>query len=164
MRSVISHLSPDDPFRKYKALRSATSNLITNLRKRRWLIFPVEEGYYKMSHLNLPCSCLEPAIPKGSPETDLTSLLGGLTGIICPAGASYLSIFLAQSTVELQQREDELSSPGLEQPEVTSMQWVCVSAKTLFTCVCCSAKLSKVGFFKWVWNVCKYLEGEQRKL
>lgn len=95
MRSVIPHLSPANPFRKYKALRSSASKLIIylTLRKIRQSIFPVEEGYYKMSHPNFPCSCLEPAIPKGSPETDLTSLLGGLTGIICPAGASYLNDF-----------------------------------------------------------------------
>lgn len=37
-------------------------------------------------------------------------------------GSRCLSIFLAQSTAEQQQWEDELSSPTLEQPEVTSMQ------------------------------------------
>lgn len=47
--------------------------------------------------------------------------LGLHTSVTSP-GSRCLSIFLAQSTVEQQRREDELSSPGLEQPEVTSMQ------------------------------------------
>lgn len=64
-------------------LRPATSNLIIHLtlRKRRWSIFPAEEGCHKMSHPNLPCSCLELAIPKCSPDTGLMSLLRGLDWI-----------------------------------------------------------------------------------
>lgn len=63
-------------------LRPATSTPTVHLSlRKRWSIFLSEEECHKMSHPILPCSWLELAIPKCSPEIGLTSLPRGLDWI-----------------------------------------------------------------------------------
>lgn len=150
---------PADLFRKSTSSETCyfKSDNPPRPKKKKTIVFPAEMGCHEMSHPNLPCNCLELASPKWSPETGLTSLLRGPDWIYLGRWGFILQRLLLEVSTStsffhraLWNGRSRKMSWMLEQPEATSLRWVCVSAETLSAGVCCSSKLSRA-----VENVCK---------
>lgn len=150
---------PADLFRKSTSSETCyfKSDNPPRPKKKKMIRFPSWNGMSWNEPFKFAMHCLELASPKWSPETGLTSLLRGPDWIYLGCWGFILQRLLLEVSTStsffhraLWNGRSRKMSWTLEQPEATSLRWVCVSAETLSAGVCCSSKLSRA-----VENVCK---------